>query len=1302
MNLNEIYRSITVKIECNGMSGSGCLYQPDSDDYSYVFTAKHCLKGKEGQEKKFAIEDIKISMHERRKIWNSNFKVLDFKLAEDGVDLAVIVIEKFTMKYSPKICKLRDNISKGIKIYGYPKAIEKELIPTQVLTGEFIQNIEGVVEFKTNDNIHTYADDAKKYLDGFSGCGIFIEVDNELILTSIYTSVKNQDVAYSVLIGECISEIDNLLQTSGLKKLTEYTPQYKINLSKRYKNLTEWEKLVTLNSDNWVETENNRELIEYIKTHLKENNENNLLHIIGKSGSGKTRTAFQACYEDDKLKHVMYFEKYGEIKEELKTYIKTNNTNRYVLVIDDVSLDEWQMLDREFISYNNIRIISIGVVQSSDLHDRIGVKVNKCPSDEDMKLIINSNSDINDEGIIEYIVNLCENDLRLAIMFKDIIKKDTDKSILNKDYMVTRFTSVESILNRIIEQYASKIENISEFKEIYMKLCMFIDIGYKNEFRNELESIERYFNIEKGKIDIVIDKAQNCALGACKGEFFEPAPRAISQFIFEEKSWHLIKNNLSSFFEVLPEKLKKRFIDRTKDSKSTIQKEVEKALAEWFRIEFCEYDLNLILDVEKAKIFKSYTEFSPKMGLNWLKISIKNATKEEIVNWSEYSFGNDSRRYIVWLCESLSHFKEYFYDCEEILFRLLQYETEKYITNNSTGVWKSLFSLIGSNTNLDFESRYRLLLERLNKCSIENLNTVLEAIKLIFEDKGMIILPPKVIGRRIVPTPWKVSNYKELLSLRFNFINEFLICSECQDKDKRNIIRNFIINNLNVFIDNGGLENIQKYIWKEIDKSEIYILKNSIEQYIYIKEKFNESVNDKHRIDKCYEWIDSINLNFNNDQIYEFISKDYWNRYHILGEEKLEKEKKEIALKILKDNVNLYLYNELFESEECNYTAILNLAKKIGELDVEDKYEKYIICMIEKNKSNNFVKGYLLGQVLRDKNLKGTYKRSLDDNYLIHTDFVLDITISTDVSADGYKRILNCINNNLNNINILYNLQYIEWNDLLDESNKATILEVIDLNLGYEQAINLVIHLNHMWNRKGNKSMSDNRAKLVLKHLKNCVSEDIKFDIWNWYECIKTIPGTYINKVIELLVLGLEKSGINTYMINEYSLQLLSEVAKSHSNLVMEMLGKKLIKDNNRIVYIKSYKLLFESIKINDVKSWINRNGIEGARAIARHMSSPKLIGNGAVDIPVLTEWLLENYGYDDILFSEFISGRHSLEVVDIDEIIRNHDELIEKISPYLSHRLNRVQEWAKYEIKYVSNFKKEEEIIMSRQRRER
>lgn len=1301
MNLNEIYRSITVKIECNGMSGSGCLYQPDSDEYSYVFTAKHCLEGKEGQEKLFTIEDIKISIHERRKIWKSDFKVLDFKLAEDGIDLAVIVIEKFNMKYSPKICRLRDNISQDIKIYGYPKAIEKELIPTQILTGEFIQNIEGVVEFKTNDNIHTYADDAKKYLDGFSGCGIFVEVDNELILTSIYTSVKNQDVAYSVLIGECISEIDNLLETSGLKKLTEYTPEYKINLSKRYKDLTEWEKLVTLNSDNWVETENNRELIEYIKTHLKENNENNLLHIIGKSGSGKTRTAFQACYEDNELKHVMYFEKYGEVKEELKNYIKTNKTNRYILVIDDVSLDEWQMLDREFISYNNIRIISIGVVQSSDLQDRIGVKVNKSPSDEDMKLIINSNSDINDEEIIEYIVNLSKNDLRLAIMFKDIIKKDNDKSTLNKDYMVNRFISVESIFNRIIEQYSSKIENISEFKEIYMKLCMFIDIGYKNEFRNELESIERYFNIEKGKIDIVIDKAQNCALGACKGEFFEPAPRAISQFIFEEKSWHLIKNNLSSFFEVLPEKLKKRFIDRTKDSNSTIQKEVEEALAEWFRREFWEYDLNLILDVEKAKIFKSYTEFSPAMGLNWLKISIKNSTEESIVNWSNYLFGNDSRRYIVWLCESLSHFKEYFYDCEEILFRLLQYETEKYITNNSTGVWKSLFSLIGSNTNLDFESRYRLLLKRLNKCPIENLNTVLEAIKLIFDDRGMIILPPKVIGRRIVPMPWKVSSYEELFNLRLNFVKEFIICLKSQEKDKRNIIRKFIINNLNIFIDNGALEDIQNYIYEEIDESEIYMLKNSIEQYIYIKEKINEPIKYKHYIDKCHEWIDSINLNFDNDQIYEFISKDYWNRYHILGEEKLEKEQKEIALKILKDNVNLYLYNELFESTECNYTSILNLAKKIGELDIENKYEKYIICMIEKNKSNNFVKGYLLGQVLRDKNLKGTYKKSLDNNYLIHTDFILDITISTDISIDGYKRILKCINNSLNNVNILYNLQYIEWKNLLDENNKTTILEVIDSNIGKDQASNLIIHLNHMWNRKGDKSISDNRSKLVLKHLKNCISEDIQFDEWNWYECIKTIPNSYINEVIELLVLGLVVSGKNVYMINEYSLKLLRKVSKSHSNLVMEALGEKIMEDNNIIVHIKSYKSLFESLEINEVKSWITRNGIEGARAIARHLNSPKLLGDGNIEIPVLTEWVLGNYGYDDILFKEFILGRHSLEVVDIDEMIRNHDELIEKISPYLSHRLNRVQEWAKYEIEYVSKFKENNEIIKNRQRRE-
>ena len=45
MDINEKYEQLAVKVKCNGLEGSGCLFQPDSDTFTYVLTAKHCLEG---------------------------------------------------------------------------------------------------------------------------------------------------------------------------------------------------------------------------------------------------------------------------------------------------------------------------------------------------------------------------------------------------------------------------------------------------------------------------------------------------------------------------------------------------------------------------------------------------------------------------------------------------------------------------------------------------------------------------------------------------------------------------------------------------------------------------------------------------------------------------------------------------------------------------------------------------------------------------------------------------------------------------------------------------------------------------------------------------------------------------------------------------------------------------------------------------------------------------------------------------------------------------------------------------------
>lgn len=64
--------------------------------------------------------------------------------------------------------------------------------------------------------------------------------------------------------------------------------------------------------------------------------------------------------------------------------------------------------------------------------------------------------------------------------------------------------------------------------------------------------------------------------------------------------------------------------------------------------------------------------------------------------------------------------------------------------------------------------------------------------------------------------------------------------------------------------------------------------------------------------------------------------------------------------------------------------------------------------------------------------------------------------------------------------------------------------------------------------------------------------------------------------------------------------------------------------------------------------------------------------------------------------------GRYLFQAYSVDEKIAEHDNLVKKMQPYLNHRLRRVKEWAKYEIKHSETIiedHKNNEIINERER---
>ncbi|MEK4713320.1 trypsin-like peptidase domain-containing protein [Sporosarcina sp. FSL K6-5500] len=1298
MSFSKIYENIAVKIKCIGEEGSGLLFKIPSQDYAHVFTAKHCLEGTLEEAQSFSKANIEILRLENGE-WNS-IEVIDYKL-HDEADLALIIVK--SPENLEEILLAEKNYRENVTIYGFPQHTRSHRNPAESFDANLLKEQSNIIELKTEYDLSTFDRGAATYLPGFSGSGVFIETtDRKIALVGIFTEIKDRQVAYRTLNAESIEQFNEIIASTEYQQLPMLKPDYILKkVFPHAKFLSEWKKDERLNSTEWIDSERNRLLINDIHHHFFNNDEINILHLVGRSGIGKTRSTLQACSEKEELSNVLYFNSYVSFIESVNKYI-FDPYKRYHFVIDDITINEWESLNRMF-SLSNIRVITLGVSPEHKIRAIEGLRIIEQPSDEDIISLIQSVNPFIDPLGRENISRLCDKDLRLLILLLNTYHRE--QSLTSMLHVGDRFSSIDSTLDRILHQFASELGDINEFKKYYSKLCLLIDIGIAGEYKKEIIYLSDYFGLNQQSMFGFIDKASKCWLGLIKNEFFETLPRALSRYIFENDSWSFVKNDLSNFINGMPtNQMKKRFINRVEECHETFRQEVGAELSAWFLETFSEERLELLNNVDNAKVFKVYTEFAPEIGLGWLKRTLKRASSEELLNFKGnggFLSSNKERRYIVWLCEHLACFKEYFWACEEVLFILAQNETELHISNNSKGVWTGLFTPILSNTEAPFEGRYSLLMKRLKNSTILNIDLMLDAIVPVFNGVGMKMVPPKVIGGRVVPQEWRPATEKELYDLKIKAMKTLVSNLRDIQGERIEISNNFIIKEFRMFVDYGAIEDLKDIFRKYGIQEETEIkLKNAIEELLYSHDKYGHFVKN---VESLKDWLDELSDSSFDALMKGYLLGDYWGNYHRKGELAVDGDIDYLAKEVLKNNISMDSYLELVGDTQNNI-FLQKLMRRIGFLDMKSHFKDFIINCIKEDKDTIIIIAYLQGLVSKECSLPDIYKSLLDEYEEKFPNSILSIVIDCEINNSGYDRLLRIIQKDMSLIRSLLPMQYGTWNEILSNSQMYELFLQIESASSDILSRYIILKLAHGYHRQNAKTVATPEMSVLLtKILLEClIDENYKFDDWDWQQVFEIVSEELIDHKISLLVVILKSKKAGHSNLEHIALEYLKKFAKEgYSEYVMSSLGTVMLNDNNYIFYLHVYRGLFESIEIEIVKKWVEENGINAARALARHIESPASKGEDKAYVPPLTEWILSTYEWDDRLFREFIAGRHSFEVINISEAIENYENLKVKMEPYLNHGVSRVRQWAEYEIKQSEGLQKDEQIRRTREERE-
>lgn len=229
----DILNKITCRIQTPHDKGTAVLLNLPQQDTLYLLTAKHCLLGKQFDQE-IHISDVQLFVP------NTDQELQEFKLDEPDqilmpsakdIDAAVIVLRKQRDLQIPQIKLLNTQYTeKDCFFRGYPQAYG-------LLQGITIRPVNYVEHniVTTTTPLSTLDSDPLHNCQGFSGSGVFCEVNGQLFLTSLIYELGEAFRRFSV----CdLSFLNKLLSSHGLPVIRFGTLPLNESISKDIQKLT--------------------------------------------------------------------------------------------------------------------------------------------------------------------------------------------------------------------------------------------------------------------------------------------------------------------------------------------------------------------------------------------------------------------------------------------------------------------------------------------------------------------------------------------------------------------------------------------------------------------------------------------------------------------------------------------------------------------------------------------------------------------------------------------------------------------------------------------------------------------------------------------------------------------------------------------------------------------------------------------------------------------------------------------------------------------------------------------------------
>jgi hypothetical protein len=779
------------------------------------------------------------------------------------------------------------------------------------------------------------------------------------------------------------------------------------------------------------------------------------------------------------------------------------------------------------------------------------------------------------------------------------------------------------------------------------------------------------------------------------GRYWYVTPDIVAPVLFAEGWQRWVSADLGGFLKQLPSHLMQQVLDRVATHGA---KEVRDQVGTFFRGWFSQLAARELADSATASLAAAIVEASPAEYLPKLRAVIETAKAGELQTIQQYATssgwtpgrigGWGPRRTLVWLLERLVSFPEFFEDCEACLFRLSVEESEPQIGNNATAIWTNLFSVYLSGTAKPFQERLPHLERRLKSAINQEAQLGFAGLaKSLQESQGHVLGEPIVAGR-LRPSEWEPATAAEYMSC---YRSALALCGQqlTRSDETHRLAFRALADNFYFLLGRGLLDDLRRIIKpQDLTGEEARRLVQAFDEFLeYEEAKGHGQVNERAvaYLQTLRDWRDLFRPSDFAGHLREICARTPWDQRFSQDASKERDETDDLAAQIVQRPPLLVPQLDWLASPEAQSAERLGFA--LGRVDDSEECGNLICEHAISKKAAPFLRGYIRGMVFAHRQPTPDLLEVITKLESAHPELAVDILSVAGDSFQAFERIIRLV-----------------------ESNAVAprYLAILASGLGRrhltsDEVSRLLPYFTHaiIAGDAGGAQAGIRFLETVLlfesRHsVQTCLDSDsIRSLAWElveiawplisvqqgreWGEILKRLAVFDADRAAHLLGQALVADNIMWAKEGEKGLTLL---ARKNSKSVMAGFGTALLDpDRGWRLRVQQCRELVEQLPSDVVIEWVHAQGIEGARAIARHLPPPSVDSEGIPIVSKALDTILREYD-DDEVFGNFIGGAHSGETWWGNGADRFRQEA-ESAKKFLNYPNRRIQEWAKNEIHY-------------------